>query len=44
MTAIFQDGQHLFGIFLSMHPVGYESENIAMIDTKKNRMLQNIIR
>ena len=43
MTAIFQDGQQLFGI-LSMHPVGYDGECIAMIDTKKNRMLQNVSR
>ena len=43
MTIMFKDGQHIFGI-LSMHPVGYEGENIAMIDTKNNRMLQNVSR
>ena len=38
MTVMFKDRQHLFGI-VSMHPVGYDGENLAMIDTKKNRML-----
>ena len=40
MTAIFKDGPDLFGI-LSIYPFGYKGESFAMIDTKKNRMLQN---